>query len=521
MAKNIFNSVKLTRPKKNTFDMSHDVKMSLQLGKLYPTMVMKCIPGDKFNIGCESLLRFAPLTSPVMHMLNVFMHYFFVPHRILWPGWSKWWTNTPDPVTLPAFPTVVMDEGWAITGRLADYLGIPPALPMQSETVSAFPFAAYQAIVNEYYRDQKQMAEIDFELINGDNSANNDLFVLRTRCWEHDYFTSALPEPQKGEAVSMPIGGFIDVPVRINQPIDPYPEYVNLDGTLNPGLTSQDAIVTNVHSDSLTPDVPDPLANSQLYAATSEIEGGTTTITDLRRAEAIQKWLERINLSGSRPVEANWAMFGVHTQDARLQRPEYITGTKSPVIISEVLNTAGLNEAPESRPQGDMAGHGVSVTAGKYANYTCYEHGWIIGIMSVMPNPAYMQGIERHWLDYEDPYQQFFNQFEHIGEQEIQNREVYAYQGLASKETFGYNPRYSEYKYMNNRVAGQFRSTLKHWHFGREFDTPPVLNEEFMQCQPRLDPFAVVDDSVDHIYAHVYHKIKATRGMSKYGTPSL
>lgn len=500
---NIFNSIKLTRAKKNVFDLSHDVKMSLNMGNLYPTCCIDCIPGDRFNIGCESLLRFAPLVSPVMHRMNVSMHYFFVPYRLLWPGWEKFITNTPDPTVLPAFPTWDYDE--TNYDGVLDYLGLPQPLPMAAmETISAMPMAAYQFIYNEYYRDQNQVAEVPYALINGDNTLNVELRKLRKRAWMHDYFTAALPTAQKGDPVSLPIAGFSDVSVNVNR---------------GPGATAEGlegvAPAADMFVETSNPTNPDFLAD-QLVAKTSELETQAVTINDLRRATKLQEWLERMMLGGSRYTEAIFAMFGVKSQDSRLQRPEYITGTKSPVVISEVLNTTGTDELP----QGNMAGHGVSVTAGKYGDYTVREHGVIMGIMSVMPMTAYQQGINKMFLKHQDPYQYFFNQFEHIGEQEVLNKEIYAFQGTNGNDTFGYVPRYSEYKFENNRVAGDFRNSLDFWHLGRIFDTPPALNQEFIECVPRTNIFAV-EDSTDKLYAHVLHKIRAVRAMSKFGTPTL
>jgi len=502
MAKNLFNSIKLQRPKKNVFDLTHDVKLTTQMGKLTPIMCTECIPGDSFTISCDALIRFAPLVAPVMHRFDVFMHYFFVPNRILWDNWENYITNTPVGASLPAFPTVTMDEATWAEGSLADYLGIPPPLPMTNEVVSALPFAAYTAIWNEYYRDQNMQLEVDYTVVDGDNLPDT-IGNIRYRCWEHDYFTSALPFAQKGNAVNIP-GLFNDVPVVVDRDVA---TGTTLDwlGNIAPGGGTELALVPREDLD---------LNTGYLYAKTSEMT--TATINDLRRAFRVQEWLERSARSGSRYAENILGFFGVKPQDARLQRPEYITGTRSPVIISEVLNTTGTDELP----QGNMAGHGVSVNSGRYGKYFCQEHGYIIGIMSIMPKTAYQQGIPKHFLKTQDPFQFYWPQFANIGEQEVLNKEVFAYQ-VNGNETFGYVPRYSEYKFENNRVAGQFRTSQDFWHAGRIFDVAPVLNDQFVVANPTQRIFAVTDPNVDQMICHVLNKVKAVRGMPMYGTPSF
>ena len=371
--KNLFNSVEVSKPKKNVFDLTHDVKMSSKMGQLTPTCVIECVPGDMFNIGCDSLIRFAPLLAPVMHRMDVTMHYFFVPNRITWENWEKFIVDANTTHTLPYLE--YLPSATAAEKKFLDYLGVPPnnSSPAVTQNINALPLAAYQAIYNEYYRDQNLVPEVDYQLTDGNNIATAaDLLQMRLRAWEHDYFTSALPFAQKGAAVDIPIGQVEnDVLVRQSNSIT----------TRNAGAYTPAGSGLNFNAfDSMKVGADlgsSPIDPGFLFVDGDEFDISATTINDLRRAFRLQEWLEKNARGGTRYIENILMHFGVKSSDKRLQRPEYITGIKTPVVISEVLNTTG-NEG--QLPQGNMAGHAVAVTTGKYGTYFCEEHGYIIGI---------------------------------------------------------------------------------------------------------------------------------------------
>lgn len=520
MAKNFMNSILVKDHGYNRIDLTNDHKLSLRIGQLVPVFWDECIPGDKWHINTQVLLKFLPMIAPVMHRFNVFVHYFFVPFRILWPNFEDYIThggsNTDGhfATPLPVFPNLHLTTQ-ASKGSLLDYLGIPPRPDenVNMEQISAMPLAAYQMIYSEYYRNQNFIDEIPFELIDGENTANTDLFPLRFRAWEKDYYTSALPWAQKGLSVDIPLG---DVTLK------------DLTGRVDGGIwvkynDETTKLTGTVHADTLTgaarvgsPGEPGSSNLLTAYDPNGTLGTTPTTITDLRRAFALQRYFEKLARSGTRYKEFVYGMFGVNTGDARVDRPEYITGVRQNVVISEVLQTGET----AGTPQGNMAGHGIAVQKGGGSNYYVREHGLIMGIMSVMPKTAYQNGIPRKFLKITDPTEFFTSDFEHIGEQEIVNREVFAWQSAnQGSAVWGYIPRYAEYKHSDSQVHGELRDTLAFWQGGRIFDTPPALSSDFITCTPEETAriFAVEDG--DNLVAWVLNDISAMRKVAKYGNP--
>lgn len=509
---NIFEQVKVDRIKKNVFNLTHDHKTTLTAGNLVPVALMEALPGDTFMLGTEGALRMMPMVAPMMHRVRLYFHWWFVPNRIVWPNWEKFITNTKLPATdlLPAFPTMEIQPADGTTySRLLNYMGIPdPTLAGAGtpvgEVVSAIPMAGYQAIYNEYYRDQNLVSEIDYQLADGNNPAAK-WKTLRKRAWQHDYLTSALPTPQKGEAVDIPLGDVVLNPA--NAPAAAL-------------IRHADDYTTLLSDENLKTDISGQLQGDGVGAEDAVLDPngslvvGATTINDLRSAFAIQKMLEKWMRAGSRYAEMLRSFFNIYPEDSRLDRPVFITGNSTPIRISEVLNTT----ADGTTPQGEMAGHGVVYTEGRAGRYTCKEHGFVMCIASVLPDTAYMQGMPKHFLKYQDPFQYAVSELAHLGEQEILKKEVVAFRP-AGNDVFGYTPRFQENRFHNNFITGQMQSVFDYWHWGRIFAGEQSLNQEFIECDPGQRPFAVQTETDDNMIMECVNHVKVVRVLPKFGTP--
>lgn len=522
----IFSKISARRPKRNKFDLSHERKFSFAMGNLTPILVQEVVPGDKFRVKSEIFIRMAPMLAPLMHRINVYTHYFFVPNRLIWNEWEDFITGGKDGTLEPVPPYIdtanmPSDSQFLKSGSLYDYMGLPVVpsgtTPTNNLIFSALPFRAYQLIYNEYYRDQNLSDEVYFSRASGNIvpiGEINSLLRMRKRAWEKDYFTSALPWAQRGGDVEIPFGATAEVEYK------PISEVRNLDGSL--AQTNSDLRVIDTHPSDGNLFIK-PIDQGGFGRIENiekiDIDGSPINVNDLRRSISLQRWLEKNARGGARYIEQILSHFGVKSSDARLQRPEYLGGGRQPVTISEVLQTY-QDEAVESNPLGTMGGHGVSV--GNTNGFTKFfeEHGYIIGLISVLPRTTYQQGVPRHFSRF-DKFDYYWPDFANIGEQEILNKEVYfRWTGTnENTETFGYTPRYSEYKYSPSTVHGAFRDTLRYWHLGRYFSNPPALNEAFVMSDPRTDVFAVEDE--EHMYCQTFHKVDALRPMPYFGTPTL
>ncbi len=510
---NMFTSVRVNRVRRSKFDMSHEKKLSMNMGDLVPILVEDVVPGDKFRVNTEVFIRLAPMLAPIMHRVNVFVHFFFVPNRIIWDDWEDFITGGEDGLQTAVAPTMVWtntNKAQAADGTLPDYMGIPlvSGTVTQDLVVSSLPFRAYLEIYNEYYRDQNVTTIVTNPRGSGQESAGaqGDLVDIRKRAWEKDYFTSSLPTSQRGSEAEVPI----TFKAELNKTAKAWdvtaspPELVDTAGNI---LATAAGVITV------------PTSGGNLGGQIDNTEALQITVRDLRNSLRLQEWLEKNSRAGSRYIEQILSHFGVKSSDQRLGRPEYLGGGKSPVTISEVLQTGQT----ATTPQGTMAGHGIAIGRSNTFKKFFEEHGWVIGIMSVIPRTAYQQGLKRMWSR-DDKFDYFWPEFQHIGEQEILRKEVhYAPTGTSpqSEETFGYAPRYSEYKYGCDQVHGDFRNTLDFWHMGRKFSAAPSLNTAFVESDPTHRIFANTDPNDHKLWCQLYHNISALRPMVYHANPSI
>lgn len=536
-----FQSVQSLRVGRSVFDLSYEKKFDCDMGQLIPIMCDECVPGDIWKIGNEMVIRFQPLVAPILHSVHAYVHYFFVPYRLLWRDWEKFITGGSDGDFVASLPLVNFDDSLTVKGSLWDFFGFPIGLDLSSGSDGpiSFPWQAYNFIWNEFYRDENLQdpigprpdypEDLDFDSgvwYSGQHVSVEAINSIERRAWTKDYFTSALPWQQRGTAPALPISGTTrasfgpeaDVNVGIFNPVSGnYSDLVvntaAAVGSTIPFTSNGQAAVVGDHMVVSPFDINDNTVDLSTAS--------TFDISDLRVAFQIQKWLERNARSGARYTEFLRSHFPAFPRDDRLSRPEYIGGSKSPVVISEVLQTSATQAGVT--PQANMAGHGITVDRNFCASYHVQEFGLIMGLLSVMPRPAYQQGIDRQWLR-RSKFDFYFPEFAHLSEQAVENMEIYTQNpdsvvAGGNHGIFGYQGRYDEMRVKRDMVCNNFRDNLDYWHLGRQFASPPLLNPSFIECNPRKDIFAVQDEP--GLLVNFANIIKAIRPMPVQSNPGL
>lgn len=538
----IFTKVKSPKVPSSLFNLSHEAKLSCNMGDLVPILCQEVIPGDKFKVSTELLIKLAPLKAPVMHRLTAYVHYFFVPTfqvNSVFEDFINPKVNRDNSIALPfVSPENIYNSAnlsGSLIGTLPDYLGLPVTQSSwlaQSKANGGYvlldPFRCYQHIYNSYYRDQNleplegaDPATSSLFLVDSLKDAKgyvygvwygnqlNQLFKLRKRAWAKDYFTSALPSPQAGDDVLIPMSVNIQPDgdglyfQRVSTPVTPEPGNLGLvsDGGATDGYM--------VDGDSA------PLE----YKSGLKGVNGSATINDLRRGMALQRFCELAERGGTRYSEMVRNFFGAFLKDYWVDRPIFLGGQKQQIKVGEVVQTSSNTNDWALGYRGGIA---QSYGRTKYVTLSAPCHGYLFGILSIRPEGTYQQGLERMWSR-KSLYDFAFPQFANLGEQEILQQEIFA-TGTDSdnKTVFGYTPRYAEYKTGHCHVAGEFRNSLAYWHFGRIFDNAPTLSKEFvMMGSVPTRPFNITDQTSEHVYVDLYNNISARRRLPYFGTPSI
>lgn len=543
MKDSIFGAVPIESVKKSKFDLTHDVKVTGNMGMLIPVLVEECLPGESWKWNGNLLCRLAPLLAPIMHRVKATMHCFHVPNRILTTVWKDVITGGPDNVVAVAAPTWQVDTllGAAKaagqptfvanfgSGSLSNYMGMPQVpydaahVYVDTQKINALPWLAYQCIWQYYYKDQNvDTTDVMESPIAGGPISTADMMnkynVLRTRAWNKDPFTSALPWPQRGPQVLLPMSGAASI-LYLNESL------VKTNTGANPNINT--LIGTNNSSPSIlrvnkTGAAVDGISGRIENIDSVEFNNSTVTINDVRTAFVVQQWQETNARGGARYNESILAHFDTMVPDFRLDQPEYIGGGTQQIQISEVVATAWANDGTDEVAQGNMSGHGISVGGSNNFFYNVKEHGWIMVILSIMPETSYQQGIAKKFLR-SDRMTYPWPSFAGLGEQSVINREVYWDPKVASATNdtvWGYQQRYWELKAIMNRTCGEFETTLDYWTMTRKFAALPTLNSAFIYSDPTTRIYATTDAS-HKLWMQVVHQLSVLRPFPYYSVPGL
>jgi len=500
------------------FNRSCGYKTTFDAGYLVPVFVDEALPGDTFNCRMTAFARLATPLHPFMDNLFMDSFFFAVPVRLIWNNWQKFNGEQTDPGDSTDYVVPTMTST-AVTGyssgSLHDYFGLPTEVP--GLVHSSLWHRAYNLIYNEWFRDENLQDSVVVDLDDGPDSPTD--YVLLRRGKRHDYFTSALPWPQKGPAVELPLGTY--APIITDNTI---PELVRTSGTAftDPDLYwSSAAGYTAAAGGAATSGTVKWGANTGLQADLSAATAAT--INQLREAFQVQKLYERDARGGTRYTEVIRAHFGVISPDARLQRPEYLGGGSTTVNVNPIPQTSSTDA---TTPQGNLAAMGTCSIHGHGFSKSFTEHCIIIGMIATRADLNYQQGLDR-MFSRSTRFDFYWPALSHIGEQEVLNKEIYAVGSANPTQddaVFGYQERYAEYRYKPSKITGQFRSnyasTLDSWHLAQDFTSLPALNSTFIEENPPVDRVIAVP-AQPHFLFDAFFSLKCARPMPVYSVPGL
>jgi hypothetical protein len=509
---------------RSSFDTQYAHKTTFDGGYLVPIYCDEVLPGDMHNVKATMFARLATPLFPVMDNLHLDTFFFFVPNRLVWTNWVKFMGEQANPGDSIDYvvPQITSSAGGYAVGSIFDHFGLPTAGQITgSNTVThnALPLRAYNLIYNEWFRDENLQ---DSVVVNtGDSGDDPADYSLLRRGKRKDYFTGALPWPQKGEAVTLPLGTSAPI-VGLNMPFDGNSSGNNLVNIRDSaGVLKQLGV-----NDSVSSVYGKPTSNGtgQLIADLSDATAAT--INQLRQSFQIQRLLERDARGGTRYTELLRAHFGVTPQDYRLQRPEYIGGGSTYVNVNPIAQTSATAISGGDTPLGNLAAMGTALAQGHGFTYHAQEHGYIIGLVNVRADLTYQQGLPRMWSR-ETRYDFYFPVFAHLGEQAILNKEIYVTGTSTDDDVFGYQERWAEYRYKPSQITGLFRSTsagtIDPWHYSQNFTTLPLLNDDFIVDTPPIERTTAVGAAANgqQFLMDAFFDCKMARPMPMYSVPGL